>query len=213
VLVVGDRRIPIDGWPLARSADEYRTVELARSENALVIEPKQRAGAGLAARVVLIVLGGALPGLVAAAVELPLWLAALISLVAFALLALLVRRTLSSLRWIRFDRQAKQLIFEKRVGFAKERRVERAYPLDCIRAVQLLHNGRHSITEPEGAGERQTISHREYHGYELNLVCDGAAGPRLNLLCHSDWGWVRQAGQQIGEFLGVPVLDNLYHGG
>ena len=29
----------------------------------------------------------------------------------------------------------------------------------------------------------------------------------------ADWNWVRQTGQSIGEFLGVPVMDKLYHGG
>src|SRR5690348_12265096 len=44
VLVVGDRRIPIDDWPLARSVEERRSVELRRpSDDVLVIEPKGRA--------------------------------------------------------------------------------------------------------------------------------------------------------------------------
>ena len=64
-----------------------------------------------------------------------------------------------------------------------------------------------------GAGEQQTISTREYFGYELNLILDDAEAPRMNLFSSSDWQWVRTMGQTLGEFLGVPVVDKLYHGG
>jgi hypothetical protein len=214
VLVVGDRRIPIDDWPLARSVEERRSVELRRpSDEVLVIEPKRRAGAGLIVPAVLVFLGGALPGAVAAACAVPWWLSIVIGLVIVSFLLLLIRGQLSSLRWLRFDRTAGQLVMERRLGFPREPRVERTYPLNTIRAVQLLHNGRHSITEPEGFGERQTISHREFCGYELNLVLDDPQLPRLHLLALADWEWVRQTGQSLGDFLGVPVIDRLHHGG
>ena len=85
---------------------------------------------------------------------------------------MLVRNDLASLRWITFDRRAKQLIFERRVGFRNQRRIECTYPLETIRAVQLLHSGHRSVSETQGAGEQQWISHREFDGYELNLVFD-----------------------------------------
>jgi hypothetical protein len=82
--------------------------------------------------------------------------------------------------------------------------------------VQLLHNGRHTIEERHqggapGGGDSYFV--RSFHGYELNVVLDGTSPPRLNLLCLSDWKWIRESGQQIGEFLGVPVIDRLHHGG
>src|SRR5437667_190750 len=76
---------------------------------------------------------------------------------------------------------------ERRIGFRRVPRVERTCPLNAIQAVQLLYNGRHSVTEPEGAGERQTISYREFFCYELNLVLDDPQAPRLNLFNCSDW--------------------------
>jgi hypothetical protein len=213
MLVVGDRRIPIDDWPLARSVQERRSVEVRRpNEDVLVIEPKGRAGAGLIVQAVLVFLAGALPGAVAAACAVPWWLSILIGLVIVSFLLLLIRGHLSSLRWIRFDRTTGLLAIERRPGFRRQPRVEHTYALKTVRAVQLLHNGRHSITEAEGVGERQTTSHREFCGYELNLVLDDPQLPRLHLLGLSDWQWVRQTGQSLGDFLGVPVLDRLHHG-
>ena len=68
VLIVGDRQMPIDEWPLARRVEERRSVE-ARQLNAelLVIEPKKWSGASRAALILLTVLGGALPGVLASA--------------------------------------------------------------------------------------------------------------------------------------------------
>jgi hypothetical protein len=125
----------------------------------------------------------------------------------------MVRGRLRTLRRVRFDRPAGRLVIERRMGFRPEFQEDRSYPLASILAVQLLYNGSHSVTEPEGAGERQTVSYRAFYGYELNLVLDDPKGPRLNLSSVSDWQWVRQAGQAIGDFLLVPVLDRLYHGG
>ncbi len=85
-------------------------------------------------------------------------------------------------------------------------------PLASILAVQLLFNGHHTITEPQGAGEQQTISSRSFSGYELNLILDVPRPNRLHLLALSDWDWLRRAGGEIGAYLGVPVVDRLYHG-
>jgi hypothetical protein len=116
-------------------------------------------------------------------------------------------------RWFRFDRRTGQLRVERRAGFGRERRVERTYPLGGFRAVQLLYSGRHSVTELQGAGEQQTTVHREFFGYELNLVLDGPDPGRLHLLALSDWRWVRETGATLGGFLDVPVIDKLQHGG
>jgi hypothetical protein len=68
------------------------------------------------------------------------------------------------------------------------------------------------VTEPQGAGEHQTTSHRSFYGYELNLLVDGRYAPRFCLVSMADWAWIREAGRSIGEFLGVPVIDSLHHG-
>jgi hypothetical protein len=130
-----------------------------------------------------------------------------------AIALLLVRAQLSSLRWLRFDRAAGQPAIERRVGFRMEPRVDRTYPLDSIRAVQLWFTGQHSLSEPQRAGDQQTIPYREFCGYELNLILDDPKIPRLNLFGLTDWTWIRQTGQAIGEFLTEPVIDNFYHGG
>jgi hypothetical protein len=215
VLVLGDRRMPIEEWPLARSVEERRAVEIKRpSDDRLVIEPAKRSGAAAVTKGTFVFLGGVLPGAIAHFLEVPWWGSALISLVVLALLILMVHGMLSQLRWVRFDRAAGDLVIEGRGGFLlREARVERRLPLKSILAVQLLYSGRHSVTEPQGAGERQTTSHREFFGYELNLILDDPRVPRLNLFSTSDWQWIREAGQAVGELLGIPVIDKLHHGG
>ena len=89
---------------------------------------------------------------------------------------MLVRSQLSSLRWVRLDREAGELVIERKVGFRRQPCTDRACPLKAIQAVQLLYSGRHSVTRPEGYGEQQTISYREFFGYELNLVLDDPPG-------------------------------------
>ncbi len=39
------------------------------------------------------------------------------------------------------------------------------------------------------------------------------AVPRVNLASLSDWQWTRETGHRIADFLGVPAIDKLYHGG
>jgi hypothetical protein len=214
VLLVGDRLISVDEWPLARSVGEKRTLEVVRSGDVLAIEPKRGTGIGWTGTFIVVYLGSAaLPGLVGAIYDAPWWLGVGLSLVMIVALALCLRVILTGLRWITFDRQSGKLVFERRIGFSKKRRIEQTYPLDCIRAVQLLYNGRHRIAEQQGAGEQQITTSREFDGYELNLVLDEASTPRLNLVSFSDWQWIRETGGQIGEFLAVPVIDKLYHGG
>ena len=214
VLVVGERHIPVEEWSLAVAVDEYRSVEVEPPDpERLVIGPRRRSAGRAIAQTVLVVLGGALPGVFAVVLEVPWWGSALLVVGALAGLLLLVRAHLSGQRWVRFDRATGRLEIEQRVGFRRDRRVVWACPLESVRAVQLLFNGRHSVTEPQGAGEQQTTSYRQFCGYELNLVLDDPATPRRHLFSMTDWQWVRQTGQSIGEFLGVPVMDGLYHGG
>jgi len=215
-LLVRDRRISVDEWSLARTVDEHRKVEVVVSDDRLVIEPtKRRGGAGQIAVIVILMFlgGGAFVIPVILLTLLSVYLAAFMIVAVFAVVAMLVRSSLSSIRWITFDRRAKQLVFEKRVGFRNQRRTECTYPLETIRAVQLLHSGHRSVSESHGAGDQQWTTHSEFDGYELNLVLDDAAVPRLNLASLADWQWIRETGGRIGQFLDVPVIDKLYHGG
>ena len=45
--------------------------------------------------------------------------------------------------------------------------------------------------------------------YQLNLVMADAYEDRLNITEDSDLGFTRQAGQQVADFLGVPLLDQI----
>jgi hypothetical protein len=214
VLVVGDRRIAIDESPLARAVEERLSVKIQRlRDDLLVIEPKKRTGAGIIVHTVLAFLGGALPATVVAAFEAPVWLSVVIGLAGLSFLVLLLRSQLSQLRWIRFDRQTGQFMIERKVRFRRQRCTDRAFALKAIRAVQLLCNGLHSVTEPQTYGNQQASLYREFCGYELNLVLDDPQVPRLNLFSLSDWQWIRQTGHLIGDFLGVLVIDRLPHGG
>jgi hypothetical protein len=213
ILVVGDRQVPIDEWPLARSAEERRDVGFERTEDdQLVIAPKPRAGAGLIAKTILVIAAGAVPGLITMAMQVPPWLIVTVSGVLMIVVILFLRASLARLRRYRFDRREGRLFIERRAGFRPEWRAERAEPLASILAVQLLFNGRHTIVEPQGAGEQQTTSTRAFDGYELNLILDGPPPSRLHLLALADWEWIRGAGREVGDYLGVPVVDGLYHG-
>ena len=216
MLVIGDRQIPIDEWPLAPSAEERRDVEVERTEDdQLVIAPRRRAGAGFVVKTLVVIAAGALPGVIAMAMQVPSWLAAATSgVIIIAAILLLLRRVFfrGSGRY-RLDRRAGRLVVERRVGFRSAWRAEREVPLASVLAVQLLFNGHHSVSETQGAGEQQWISSRAFSGYEMNLILDGPHSARFHLLALADWEWLRDASREVGEYLGVPVIDRLYHGG
>src|SRR5262245_57602620 len=126
VLVVGDRQIAIDEWPLARSVDERCSLEIRRPNgDLLTIEPRSRSVAAGIVRFALIVLGGTIPGVVGISVEVPWWISIGLSLFILIILLLVVRSQLSASRWIRFDRNASHLLIERRVGFRRKPRVDR----------------------------------------------------------------------------------------
>jgi len=49
--------------------------------------------------------------------------------------------------------------------------------------------------------------------YQMNLVIADTYQDRLNLTDDSDLEWTRQAGQQLADFLGVPVIDQIADAG
>lgn len=213
MLVVGDRQIPVDEWPLARSAEERRSVEIEATEDGqLVIAPRPRAGAGLVGMSLLVIAAGLLPALVGAAMQVPPWAMVAMSAVFAAVIILFLRGQLARLRRFRFDRRSGRLVIERRAGFRPRWRAERDEPLAAILAVQLLFSGNHSVSETQGAGDRELTTYREFSGYELNLVLGDPRPTRLHLLALADWEWLRRAGGEIGDYLGVPVVDRLYHG-
>ena len=80
----------------------------------------------------------------------------------------------------------------------------------CARKIQTVgpHSESTEIGEPGTPG---SVIHQNYHSYQLNLVLDDPKEPRYNLTTHSDWKWMRETGQTLADFLGIPVADQLYH--
>jgi hypothetical protein len=216
ILVIGEQRIPIDDWPMARSAEDPRDVEIQRpGEQVLAIEPRKRAATFTITRT-LVLLGAGLVPSAAGFFYLAAqwwWVWVPISLLCMGGVLFFIRHSLAQLRYIRFDRSTAQFTVEHRSGFRDTRCVDHIYAISAVRAVQLLYNGRYFDEMTTGnSGEPGSYTCKQYCGYELNLILDDPKQPRLHLFSLSDWEWVRQTGQAIGEFLGVPVIDKLYHG-
>lgn len=51
-----------------------------------------------------------------------------------------------------------------------------------------------------------------YDWYGFGLVRSDSSKPRMSIASGTDWVWMRQAGHELSEFLGVPLIDRLYHG-
>src|SRR5262245_43912052 len=114
LLLVGDRQIPVDEWPLARPVEEKRSLEMVRSGDVLAIAPNRGTGIGWTGTFIVMYLGSAaLPGLVAAIYDAPWWLGVGLSLVMIVALALSLRVILTGLRWITFDHRSGKLVLER----------------------------------------------------------------------------------------------------
>jgi hypothetical protein len=103
------------------------------------------------------------------------------------------------LYWDHFDRQAGLLT----LGWVG---LKETYPLAKVLAVQLVPGG--LVEKAPGSfgrgGERVS--------YQMNLVMADIYEDRLNLTNDSDLDWTRKAGQQVADFLGVPVIDQIADG-
>jgi len=104
--------------------------------------------------------------------------------VAFSLIVLTTRR-------FKFDRD-RGLLCLRRVGSSRH------YPLERVRAIQLIPGGWH------GNGTRP-----RFFTYQLNVVLDDPDRPRINLTNNTNWEVTWRAGSELAEFLGVPLLDEV----
>lgn len=100
-------------------------------------------------------------------------------------------------RWLRtsrytFDQETRHLRYRLRFSWPQER------PLDGVLAVQVLAGEVYSSDEGP-----------DYQQYQLNIVLDDAALPRLNVSNHPDLDWTRAGGRQLADFLGIPLLDHV----
>jgi hypothetical protein len=201
---------------------ERRAVELEQlSDDCLVLEPKLRAFFW-PRFLILAASAGPIAGLVYMLVE--EWQGnadlALILILVIGLLLILASLLLGIAapggfkRWLRFDRRAGLFTISRRpFGFRGSLRIIRSRPLTDVVCVQLLYGGFHSDTVEIGEpGTPGSVVYEKYHSYQLNLVFDDRDEPRYNLATHSDWKWMREAGQKLAGFIGVPVVDHLDHG-
>jgi hypothetical protein len=113
-------------------------------------------------------------------------------------------------RWIFFDRREGVLTISRRpFGFRRSPQVIRTWPLRDLVCIQLLYSGFHSIEVGEPGTPGSVVY---YHTYQMNLVFDDGKETRYNLASHSDWKWMREVAQELADFVGVPIADQLQHG-
>jgi hypothetical protein len=80
-------------------------------------------------------------------------------------------------------------------------------PLSDIVGVQLLGEADYALSAGgiDGPQHVGVVS----RSYQVNLVLDDLAEPRLHLLLGGDLAWARQNGKQLADFLGVPFVEQL----
>ena len=140
-------------------------------------------------------------------------LAILLEAGVLAVLILVVLAVASSGRWVTFDRRRGLLTVSKRpFGWRRPPRVTQSWPLQEVGAVQLVYGGVATDVLPQSPYDDHSLPMtRHYDWYEFDLVFRDSAVPRLNLASGPDWVWMRQVGREVAEFLGVPLIDQLYH--
>jgi hypothetical protein len=107
-----------------------------------------------------------------------------VAAVACSLIVLLGRR-------FEFDRRA-AVWWVRRLGSGHH------YPLDEIRAVQLIHGGWY------GGGDRP-----RFNTYQLNLVLGDPDRPRVNVTNTANWEATWGMASALSDFLGVPLQDEV----
>ena len=222
---IGTKSFSVDTWAVPRTNpwDGLRcTVELKQlSDDCLVLEPRKRA-LFWHAPIILAVTAGPVAGLVYMLREEfqgnADWVVILVLVIGLLLIiacscswVYLAQAALQRFGSSEFDRHAGLLTISRRpFGFWRSLQVIRSRPLTDIVCVQLLYGGFHSesveIGEPGTPG---SVVHQNYHSYQFNLVFNDRNEPRYNLTTHADWKWLREAGQKLANFLGVPVVDQL----
>ena len=152
------------------------------------------------------------------ALESGLWgdmaLAVLLEAGLLALLVLAVLAVASTGRWVTFDRRRGLLTVSKRpFGWRRPPRVVQSRPLSDVKAVQLVYGGISEQVLPQSPyDDHSPLITQQYDWYEFDLVFRDPTVPRMSIASGPDWVWMRQAGREVAEFLGVPLIDHLYHG-
>jgi hypothetical protein len=216
-LQIGDREIAVPAQPMSRESRNRRQVELLTGDpDCLVLMPLSRSawmawlfGLMLIGIVVFLFVEGGkqiwagelVGGLVILAFSIPF----------LVLMVLIARSTLygKGPQRFQFDRQKGELIIDRRRGFSKQYQLQATRSLTGIAAIQLLYSGYHSIVQTFDGGP---TTREQFYTYEMNLVFSDSQQSRLHLCTHADWKWMRETGQKLADFLGVPVVDQLCQG-
>ena len=221
-LLVGDREVAVPSQPLAQASNSRRAVELLTDNPDLcVVAPLptslfRNVGtvflaalmAGAGGWIVVLGLsfissfrlGGMMVGIVAL----------VCGLIPVGLGCLFVHSIFrgESPRRFHFDRGSGKLLIDSRRGLSRNHNIVLSRALSDVLAVQLLYTGYHSISHRSDSG---TFSTEDYYAYEMNLIVDDAAQPRLHVCGHADRKWMKDAGHKLAEFLHVPVVDQLFY--
>jgi hypothetical protein len=138
---------------------------------------------------------------------------AVLAVSSLTLLMLAVLAVSSGGRWVTFDRRHGLLTISRRpFGWRRSPRVVSSQSLAEVVAVQLVYGGVSTSSHPSSLNADQAPSIEfEYDWYEFNLVLRGHETPRFNLASGTDWMWMGQAGAEIAQFLGVPLVDQRSH--
>jgi hypothetical protein len=140
-------------------------------------------------------------------------LAVALEVVVLTLLVVAVLALASRGRWVTFDRRRGLLTVSRRpFGWRRTPRVVQSRPLQDIGAVQLVYGGVAEEGLPTSLDPFAVLVTRRYDWYEIDLVFRDPAAPRMSLASGPDWVWMREAGLEVAEFLGVRVIDQLSHG-
>ena len=211
-LQVGSRTVTVECRPLQETeSGNFRTRRLVRHGEQLVLRPSH--GARLFALMLLVTgagfvamgiaapsfwrdwpaeLGGVLGTIVWNVLYPIVWLAALL----FSGCGLLILFGTSGLV---LDRKTGRLHYVPNQKWRSARR-----PLTDIIAVQFIRGEMHSAV---------VASEQPYRTYQLNLVLDDPAEPRINLCDHTDVAWQLETGREIAHFLDRPIIDQVSDSG
>jgi hypothetical protein len=215
-LQVGAREIPVPSQPVSHESRNRRQVELLTGDpDCFILEPLP-GSAWMAWLVGLMLVGlvGFLWVLGSMALSGGGWWGLVFLLMSLPFLGIIVLMARSTLygkgpQRFQFDRRRGELIIDRRHGLSKEYQTEAIQSLSDIVAIQLLCSGYHSFVHTSESGP---VTNEQFYTYELNLVFGDAQQSRPHLCTHADWKWMRDTGQKLGEFLRVPVVDQLCQG-
>jgi hypothetical protein len=185
------QQIAANAEPLRVGGSNYKTHVLTRlGENVLVLKPSA-SNRFFALLLMTLGVGVHLFGLYSLRWE-PQWIGWLIGGFGFVFVLAGVAVFVSPAR-VEFD--LREGVLRRKWLFR-----QRSWPLESVRAVQLVEGGWHGEGDSESA---------PYFTYQMNLVLNDESQPRINLTNHANWDATWTAASELAEFLNVPLLNEV----